>query len=94
LKGLTDVDGNIYINTDPDIDPTTNRIIQRQSRKNELILLFIHIHELGHRIRIYSCSSQGKPNILQFTPEVPGEAGYYLTDTLFGLVDGVSQLEK
>jgi hypothetical protein len=29
LKGLTDIDGNIYLNTDPEIDPTTNMIIQR-----------------------------------------------------------------
>jgi hypothetical protein len=94
LKGLIDVDGNIYLNTDPEIDLTSNMIIQDQSRKNELFLLFIHIHEFGHRIRTYSCSSQGKQNILLFTPEVPSEAGYYLTDTLVGLVDGISQFEK
>jgi hypothetical protein len=83
LKGFTDIDGNIYLNMNIDVDPTTNQLIQHSKRKTELLLLFLHIHELGHRIRVYACSSFHRPNCLQYTPPSPGEAGFYLTDTLF-----------
>jgi hypothetical protein len=84
IRGLTDVNGNIYL------DIKFIREDGQDTRRGELKLLFVHLHEIGHRIRVYACSSKhSKSHILQFTPESLGESGSYLTDTLMNIVDGL-----
>jgi hypothetical protein len=84
IRGMIDVKGNIYLDL---------KLIMEDGQvtdRGELKQLFVYLHEIRHRIRVYSCGSEhSKSHIFQFTPELPGESGSYLTDTLRNIVDGL-----